>query len=86
VTNDKSQERFLNGEAKSKNIQSSLLITRGWEMDCCTGEFKLKLFFQTMGPGQSFSFTKTLASAWSDPCPLPDDCPECIKKCEEDKK
>jgi len=86
VTEGIAESRLHNGVTKETKYKSSLLFTRGWEMDCCTGEFKLKLFFQSMRDRESISFTKTLSAGWGNPCPIPDDCPACKEKCEKDKE
>jgi hypothetical protein len=87
VTNGISERRTIKGETIEKNIQSSLLITRGWEIDCCTGEFKLSLFFQAMQNGETVSVTDVLDSKSGDPypCPVLVGCPECKEKCEKMK-
>ncbi len=86
MTQGVAESKVLKGVTKEKFSQTSLLITRGWEMDCCRGLFRLKLFFQIMGPGQSFSFTKILSFGQGYPCPIPNDCPGCKNKCDADKK
>jgi hypothetical protein len=87
VFEGKSASKLVKGETQETGSQNSLLITRGWEIDCCTGEFKLKLFFQALqgsgGPGSyNISFSKLLKTG--NPCPIK--CPACSKKCDEMKK
>jgi len=84
VTNGKTEFKTIKGETIEKSNQSSLLITRGWEIDCCTGEFKLKFFFQAMKGVQSVSFTEVFSSGGT-PCDVLKDCSECKDKCEKDK-
>lgn len=84
----KSETRTIKGETFSKNLNSSLLVTRGWEINCCTGEFQLKLFFEAMQEGNdrketSLSFSKILRNG--KPC-IPIICPECKPTCEESKR
>lgn len=81
----KSETSTIKGEPFSKNLNSSLLVTRGWEINCCTGEFQLKLFFGAMQEGNDrkethLSFSKILRNG--DPC-IPIICPECKSTCEE---
>ncbi len=85
VTNGKMERSVAKGVTRETNTQSSLLISRGWEMDCCTGLFKCKLFFQAMQGGQTVSLTEVLNSGSPRPCPILD-CPECKKKCDDMKK
>jgi len=84
VFGGKSDSRLVKGQTVEKSSSASLLITRGWEINCCTGEFELKLFFQAMDVNDgnekhNVSFSKILKTG--DPCPII--CPECDKKCKE---
>lgn len=84
VVEGKSASRTVNGETLSKSTNSSLLITRGWEINCCTGQYQLKLFFQAMqggygGKERHLSFSKILRNG--KPCPVV--CPECKATCDE---
>lgn len=77
----------VKGAPLEKTSQNSLLITHGWVLNCCTGEFQLKMLFQAMqgdgGPGSyNVIFTKII-----DPgkiCKV--ECPVCAQKCEDEKK
>lgn len=84
VFEGKTVSRVVKGVSLEKNTGSSLLITRGWEINCCTGEYQLKLFFEAMTAkdGQenhNVSFSKILKTG--NPCPII--CPECAGKCKE---
>lgn len=76
----------IEGEPIEKSTQNSLLITRGWQIDCCTGAFQLKLFFHAMkgggGPG-SYNVTFTKIIDQGKICKV--DCPECVKKCAQER-
>lgn len=87
VFEGRATSKLVKGETHETGSQNSLLITRGWEIDCCTGEFKLKLFFQALqgsgGPGSyNISFSKVLKTG--KPCPV--NCPACSRKCDEMKR
>lgn len=87
VSKGKGETKTVSGVTREKQTQSSLLITRGWEIDCCTGEFSLRLFFQAMeGSGTlgsaNISFSVKLKFGYD----CPNVCPECKKKCDELKR
>ncbi len=87
VFEGKAESRTVKGETVENASNNSLLITRGWEIDCCTGEYKLKLFFQAMHGGTgngsyNVTFSKILRTGKR--CPIK--CPDCKKKCDELKK
>jgi len=84
VTNGKKETRTIKGETIEKSSQSSLLITRGWEIDCCSGVLELKLFLQVMQGGQTVSFTDMLKSVVV-PCEGIIKCEECKDHCEKEK-
>lgn len=84
ILEGKAVSRLVKGEPIEKNTTSSLLITRGWEINCCSGEYQLKLFFQGMRAmdgkeSHNVSFTKILKTG--KPCTII--CPECRQKCKE---
>jgi hypothetical protein len=87
VTNGVEERITVSGKTKETRKQSSLLITRGWEIDCCSGEFKLKMLVQSMNGGESISMTSVLNSVPWEPCPKPASyCPACEEKCKKDRE
>lgn len=84
VFEGKAESRVIHGQASEKGSSASLLITRGWEINCCTGTYELIMSFQTMvvkegNEKHDVSFSKILKTG--DPCPII--CPECEKNCKE---
>ncbi|MBL7703837.1 MAG: hypothetical protein JNM14_16425 [Ferruginibacter sp.] len=87
VFEGKATTKLAKGEVIENASQNSLLITRGWEIDCCTGEYRLKLFFQSMsGGGEKGSHNITYSRILKTGKPCPVNCPQCIRKCDEMKK
>lgn len=91
VLDQRLQSRTVAGVTLEKGVTKSLLIIRGWEINCCTGEYSLNLFFQAMHGGNdghngdgSYNITFSKKLKVGKPCPI--DCPECREKCEKDKK
>jgi len=87
VFEGKAESRIIKGETISKSRNSSLLITRGWEINCCTGQYQLKLFFEAMQEGSDrkenhLTFSKILRNG--KPCPVI--CPECKASCDETER
>jgi hypothetical protein len=82
VVDQKMEKKTVAGVTREKGETKSVLITRGWTIDCCTGERTFNLFFQGMHGGNNANFSRKLNSIKI--CPI--NCPECQKKCDEMKK
>jgi hypothetical protein len=82
-TNGVYETKTVNGSTSDTHRQSSVLMSHGWELNCCNGDFSLKTFIHSSDNNSTVSVPVKVKYGFT--CKIPD-CDECKKKCDEIKK